>query len=167
MTLLSKPHNFVPAREVQWASFWRAPGFSVGGRSTGRKAAGKRYERLASEMLLEIYPEHYVPHPWLRFQDAGGYRWCQPDGLLIDVAAGRIVIVEMKLSHTADAWWQLKKLYLPVLRVLLPPRYRIGMLEVCKWHDPTIRWPERAEHLQKVNLDWPGELGIHIWNGDI
>ena len=70
-------------------------------RYTGRRAQGVAYERKVQQLLLDNYPDTYVPSPWLCFQSEGSnkWRWCQPDGLLVDIDAGIITCVEVKYSQ--------------------------------------------------------------------
>jgi hypothetical protein len=117
--------------------------------------------------LLELLPDRYVPGPWLYFSAEHGVQWCQPDGLIIDLKGGKIVIVEMKYQHTTDAWWQMRHLYLPVLRHIFPEAlWDFKLLEVVKWYDGMLQWPEPtrlvAHPLDALTI--PGtSTGIHIW----
>jgi len=123
-----------------------------------------RYERRVHEHFLELYPDRYLPSPWVRFtnvEDANA-RWCQPDGLIIDLAAGEIVIVEMKYQHTADAWWQLEKLYKPVLRAMFPAGlWTLRCVEVVKWFDPATAFPVSVRMSEKPTGN--GDFSVHIW----
>jgi hypothetical protein len=96
--------------------------------------------------------------------DAGvGPRWCQTDGLLFDVDRGLITLVECKYQHTSDAWWQLKMLYLPVLRTIFPG-WEFATVEVVKWYDPATKIPEPVFLLPDVGAAQPGKFNVHIWN---
>ena len=161
------PRGFIPAKDVEWAHFADdVPSFSkVSRRATGRRAQGLRYERRVQEMLLQRYPNAYVPGPWLRFSTGGKMKWCQPDGLLFDIRQGLIIIVEIKYNHTSDAWWQLWELYLPVVRKMFPEKlWRIQTLEIVKWYDAVIPWPigirlaEEPHSLPRTDLTC-----VHIW----
>lgn len=100
------------------------------------------------DFLLAAFPQSYVPSPWLHFRSESSekWRWCQPDGLLVDIERGIITCVEVKYSHTENAWWQVRKLYLPVLEKLFPPAlWRLQACEVVKWYDSAVVFPEPVE----------------------
>lgn len=134
-------------------------------RYTGRRAVGVSYERKAQAHLEYLFPETYVPSPWLYFKSAGSskFRWCQPDGLIIDVLRGIVTCVEIKHSHTSDSWWQTRKLYLPVLQKIFPADlWELQVCEVCKWYDVAIDFPEPIE--LTTDVDRPSrKFKVHIW----
>lgn len=105
-----------------------------------------------------------MPSPWFVFAQEGYSRprWCQPDGLLLDLYAGRIVIVEIKYQHTPDAWWQVRQLYQPVVRSAFGPDWDIRACEVVKWYDPAIGFPEPVA-LAKDPALVRDTFGVHIW----
>lgn len=161
------PRGFLPAEDIEWVKMSPvAPPFIRSGRRAGgRRAQGLRYEKKVQEMLLTILPEQYVPSPWLYFAADGKIRWCQPDGLIFDTANGVITIVEIKYQHTTDAWWQLYRLYLPVVREMFPRQlWKIRTLEIVKWFDPQVAWPlgvklaEDPRALPQTDLTC-----VHIW----
>jgi len=161
---MSPPVHFNPAGEVVEAFISpRQPPFIRTRRYSGRRADGIRYERRVHAHLLELFPDTYLPSPWLHFKSAGRWRWCQPDGLLFDLAHGRIIIVEVKYSHTSDAWWQVRRLYLPVLRKCFPEGlWRFEACEVVRWFDPLTHFPEPLEMAAEV--DQHGDkFRVHIW----
>jgi hypothetical protein len=119
---------------------------------------------MAQKMLHERYRGLHLQGPWLRFYSNGKPRWCQPDALLIDVLAGRIVVIEVKYQHTPDAWWQLYHLYVPVLRAMFPPSlWELSVCEVVKWYDPATWFPCRVAMLQDPMTARVNEFGVHIW----
>ena len=161
--LLIPPAEFKPAGRVLAAGFSYPP-FLRRRRYTGRRAEGVRYEKKVQAYLLSTYAEKYVDSPWLRFYSGGKWRWCQPDGLLIDLPAGTITIVEVKYQHTPDAWWQVRQLYQPVLQVLFPERlWTFHACEVVKWYDPAVLFPERVVLAQDVGMYHPS-FKVHIWH---
>ena len=116
--------------------------------------------------LNERYPNHYVQGPWISYFSAGSHtlQYCQPDGLLIDSEQGLIVIIEIKLRHTSDAWWQLRHLYEPVVRKLFgDTQWRYGLVEIVRWFDPAVPFPEKFQKLKTISHIQPGRLGVHIW----
>lgn len=120
----------------------RAPSFADRGHMVrGARAMGIRYEKRIQQELLARYNEYYIPSPWFRFYDAYGQRWCQPDGLFVDIPGGIIIIVEMKHHHTGEAWWKLHKLYLPVVRKVFGPNWKYYCLEIVRWYDSSELFP--------------------------
>lgn len=131
---------------------------------TGRRAEGVRYEKKVQKHLLEHFPDAYVGSPWLHFLPEGAdkWRWCQPDGLLVDFEHGILTVLEVKYSHTSDAWWQVRKLYTPVLQKIFPPSlWKYEACEIVKWYDPATRFPEAVELASE--LDRPSrKFKVHI-----
>ena len=110
----------------------------------------------------------YVASPWFLFKEAGREtpRWCQPDGLLFLPYSGQIIIVECKLKHTSDAWWQLKMLYLPVIAKAFPEHlWKYGLCEVVRWYDPDVFFPEAIRLIPDVAKVGPKDFGVHICRG--
>jgi hypothetical protein len=68
----------------------------------------------------------------------------------------------MKYQHTEKAWWQLRRLYGPLFRWMLPS-YQVCLVEVCRWYDPLTYFPEGVHLLPEVELADPSFLGVHIW----
>lgn len=159
------PQGFRPAGRVLSANFALPPAIRKK-RYTGRRLEGVRYERKVQDYLSSFYGDRYIPSPWLRFFPAGEkaqWRWCQPDGILIDLPRGRITIVEVKYQHTADAWWQVRHLYLPVLQVMFPAsHWEFDFCEVVKWYDPATLFPEKVVLAQEVSMRHPS-FKVHIW----
>src|SRR5574343_230988 len=112
---LLPPTNFIPAGVLEWVrhSTVSPPFIFKGRRATGRRRSGEVYERKVQAWLEGEFEGRYVPSPWFYFKAVGQekVRWCQPDGLLFDPHSGLLTIVEVKLQHTAAAWWQVKLLY--------------------------------------------------------
>jgi hypothetical protein len=116
------------------------------------------------EFLEESLESPILPWPWIQFQEKGEdrFRWCQPDCLAFDPWNGRIIIIEAKYQHTSDAWWQLRQLYFPVVEYLFPS-YSIHLVEVCKWYDPAIYFPEQIDMIPKIENCRIERIGVHIW----
>lgn len=159
---LGMPAGFRPAASPTGAYFCVPPNLKRR-RYTGRRLAGIRYERKVHEYLHSFYGEHYIESPWIRFFDEGKWRWCQPDGLILDLARGVINIVEVKYQHVELAWWQTRKLYAPVLRTMFPAGlWAIEVCEVVKWYDPAVVLPERVILASDVDIPHSG-FKVHIW----
>ena len=144
------------------------PPFIRRGRSTGRFAVGVRYERKVMAHLallaLEKPTVEFVQGPWFQFLDKSGRRWCQADALAIDRQRKIGVIWEVKYQHTSAAWWQLRWLYEPVLRVL-EPSIHFGLVEICHWHDPATIFPEYYDLTNDpFRVPDASRIAVHIWN---
>lgn len=139
------PSQFKPAGDLLWARFAKTgPKFYVRHRISVRQKMGIKFEEMLQWRLSDKH-WNYVPRPWLQFMRKGEGRLqhCQPDGLMIDVSTGTVTVVEMKLAHTTDAWWQMRQLYVPVLRHMFPPtRWQYRCVTIVRFFDPTIQFPE-------------------------
>jgi len=74
-----------------------------------------------------------------------------PDGIV--VYDDRILVFEIKFQHMPEAWWQLVKLYRPVLEAYKP--VPVVTVEVCRSYDPAQPFPE---HVVLINPDSLMEL---------
>lgn len=157
------PRGFKPAGSVSFAQLDRDPGFHTRRNRTlsGAKAAGVRYERKVTKELCGQHPDHYAPGPWLKYwrRRRAKPMWCEPDGLFVDLSLGICFICEVKLAHTARAWWQVRELYTPVMAKILGPDWRIGGVEVCHHADPSVRCPEEPHFIDTL---WDARLDK--WN---
>ena len=157
------PPRFTPAGAVRVAELsLHKPPFIAPPRTRGSKAAGVRYERRAQSVLQDRYGDLYVRSPWFHFLSTT-WRWCQPDGLLVDIARGKITIIEIKLKHTSDAWWQTRRLYEPVVKKVFPPSiWSYAVAEVVRWYDGDVAFPEHFTFVPDPRHVPVGSLGIHI-----
>lgn len=129
---------------------------------TSSQRAGLRYERQTNELLLKKFP-HYMPGPYIHFVDGDTARTCQPDGIAIfnDLA----FIFEIKYQHMPEAWWQLEKLYRPLLEKLWPTK-TISCVEVVRSYDPSMPFPCSVKLIESIE-EWCFEprkdFGVWIW----
>lgn len=162
---LYPPLDFLPVGRVSWAKFAdNPPDFIVRARvhTRGRKRAGVLYEARVHEFLAEA-TQFYMPGPWIVFTEEGSARkrWSQPDALILDFVAGKCTIVEVKLKHTARAWWQIRHQYEPLIRKLLFRGWTFAALEIAQWFDPHTPYPEEivwVDHPTAVPTDKFGVL---------
>jgi hypothetical protein len=161
--VLPPPRRFRPLagqpRSVQLGS--QQTGQSGFGPTAAQKA-GIRYEAKAQVHLAALLP-HYRVAPHIFFEDDDGWRYVVPDGLLIQPRA--TFVFEIKVRHMADSWWQLRKLYVPVLEAL-DPRVPVVPIEVCQSYDPAIEYPEAVQMIEDLETvvkatEWPKV--IHVW----
>ena len=164
------PLDFLPAGRVTWARIAdEPPAFILKARERvrGNRRAGQLYEHDVHWHFKKIC-QYYMPGPWLVFSEAGNHRtrWCQLDGLILDFMQGRLTIVEVKLRHTARAWWQVRRLYEPVLKCILPEaNWEYRALEVSKHIDPSTSFPEKLTYVTKPDEVPAGAFGIHLFTG--
>ena len=134
------PRGFKPAGTVTQARMLEGPPpFTYRDRRTPAQMRGIRYEERVNDAMLLKYGDGYLKSQWFQFFSSGTVRWCQTDGLLLDPWTGQIIIVEVKYSHVADAWWQLFKLYLPVVQAVFGPGWNYSCCEVVKWRSEERR----------------------------
>jgi hypothetical protein len=134
--------HYLPKGEIR--SAWRSAEAPYSGprRPRGAKKAGMIYQR-----KVEAWPGWtgvggIELSPWFCFTDGSRERhYCQPDLLIFH--KDLLIVGEIKIRWTADAWWQLRKLYLPVLSKVFPGRI-LAPLCVCRSFDPAVVFPEPA-----------------------
>lgn len=103
--------------------------------------------------------------PWVEFVDRGKRRWCQPDAILLELNQRLAFVYEVKYQHTADAWWQLRWLYSPVIEKIYPG-WTIGLMEICHWHDPATLFPEPYDLSHDfLHIPSRNKVAVHIWSG--
>ena len=79
-------------------------------RPSAAQKAGLAYQKRIGALLGDTVPApSLVSGPWLWYLDATGRRsYCQPDFLIREPS--RVLVVEVKVRWTADAWYQLRRL---------------------------------------------------------
>ena len=164
-TRFRPPARFHPAGEVLSASFSiEPPPFIRPYKLTGSRRLGVKYEAKGHDHMDRVAPGRYVPGPWFRYINKAGSYWCQPDGLLFDFNRGIITIVEFKLKHTSDAWWQTRRLYEPVVsKVFGLSTWRYSICEIVKWFDGETSFPESFNMARDPTDLTAGSFNVHIW----
>jgi hypothetical protein len=161
------PLDFIPVQVCEWAELADLqPEFIHRPIRRGRRLQGIKYEAAGQVWLRHQYGTAYVGGQWIRFRadGQGKTRWCQTDGILVDAEHKVLTIIEFKYQHTENAWWQLFRLYKPVVEKLFSGRgFRVKCLEICKWFDPAIRAPQAPVLCQNIGAVQEGEFGVHIW----
>jgi hypothetical protein len=115
-------------------------------------------------MLRECFPD-FQGGQWLRFETDGGvHRFCQVDGLLMGEA---LVLFEVKMRFTSDAYFQLHRLYKPVVEKALGRRVE-AMVQICRYFDPFAPFPEPVKVLEEISLEairsvGEGRMGVFVW----
>ena len=66
----------------------------------------------------------------------------------------------MKYRHTGDAWWQLNRFYLPIVRFALP-MFRVTSAEITASYDPSQRLPSPVAFLHEVEKAFETREAFH------
>jgi len=133
---------------------------SLRGRSAAQKA-GIRYERKVVAELSAEFGKEFSPSLWFKFDDrhATG-RWCQVDGLRKTEIS--LTIFEVKSRFISDAGYQLRHLYLPVVRCAFP-NLPIHLVVICKSFDPWTAFPEAYSLIPSLNESKPDLISVFPW----
>lgn len=141
--------------------------FSDYSRALGRTSAqkqGLRYEETIQRALLERYVgSEYAASPHIHFEDDSGARTCLPDGIL--ALGGITYILEIKRAHCAIAWWQLERLYRPLIANYYHDR-QIRVCEIVRTYDPAVTFPvdvKRIESIDDLPLLGESDFGVLLW----
>lgn len=129
--------------------------------STEARRAGIRYEKKVLKALGREYGSRLQPSPTIHFFDEGGMRRIIPDGLLY-LGPLDLAILEIKISHRSDAWYQTQELYRPVVRLLTRPEVRLHVIEVCKSYDPDVIFPWPHDVIMDLKVPSTG-FGVFPW----
>jgi hypothetical protein len=114
--------------------------------------------------LGALYPSQYVSSLAFDFKRFGEMKQVViVDGLLLHNE--HVVVVESKLRHTLDAWHQLRNLYYPV--VLASFARPVRLLEVCRYYDPSVCFPEPTQLVVNIEqfLESGASMGCWFWGG--
>lgn len=155
--------RYLPQGEIRDA--WRTTESPFSGRRARRSGAQKAGLAYQSRIGAWASDGHYlgsvVSGPWYCYVDGGGARrYCQPDLVFDDGLA--IVACEVKLRWTVDAWWQLRKLYLPVLQVAHGRRTPVLSLCICRSYDPAVQVPEPVNLVDDVAGCKPDSFNVLV-----
>jgi len=140
---------------------WKPSGAASGGGLTLAQRAGLRYEAKAQLYLRQQIPD-YIEAPVLTLLAGGNVRRVIPDGMLL---RGELAYVfEIKSQHTHAAWWQLRRLYEPVVRELGGIEDVI-CVEVVRSYDPSIGFPEDIDLCRSIEevLEPSAGMKVLLW----
>lgn len=131
------------------------------------KRAGMVFEDKAHLKLRDLFAEGYLKSPAFHFVDDFGSHCCIPDGVILlqPDSVPVLCVVEVKLTHTPDSWWQLRKLYGPVCQHYFGQRPKV--LEIVKNYEQSVPFPERVELVYEI-FDHvlngkPDDFGVLRW----
>lgn len=132
-------------------------------RRTAQQRAGKAYEARVGKLLFGgSWPGSILRSPWFAYTDASpGVQFCQPDFILDKGRGAEAIVVEVKLRWHPDAWWQLERLYLPVLRHGLPGR-ELHSLCICGSYDPAVAAPGPVVVVRNLSEANPTQFSVLV-----
>lgn len=132
-------------------------------RRSGVRRRGLVFEHNVQESLVSHYPDFYVPNPWirLRLRSQRNHKFYQPDGLYLDFNRRFCIIVEVKLSHTSDAWWQVTKQYVPAIQHIFLG-WDIAVVEICCGYDPHVIFPVDISTVYSIAHVQPGQFRFFL-----
>jgi len=120
-------------REIQGLKWVRVldgrPAGLPQGRPRGAKARGVAFEKAVAESEGFGHARHGM---WLGYEDVNGIGFAQPDFVFAGGSDGTsaLVVAEVKLTWTTQAYRQLRRLYWPLLQLLVGAP--IGGIVVCQ-----------------------------------
>jgi hypothetical protein len=141
-------------REVEFTS-WLPP--KSGGSSFAQRA-GLRYERWVIDTLRENFGPNLLFNLGISFCDDTGRRVAIPDAIVR--LHNALALIEIKYTHTDFAWWQLRRLYEPLLFRLT--RAPIFLIEVCKSYDPSVVFPESFHYIPDLSPAHLRRSSVHV-----
>lgn len=175
----------LPPSDIHWAHRTsETPHANKRSRRSPAQRAGLAYQRKVEEYLtvsrrggaLDVGPWFvYSCHDRVR-------RYCQPDVLILRpggaeggissplpaegphakrASAASITVCEIKLRWTPDAWWQLRKLYLPVLRAASPAATLIPLV-ICRSFDPALPQGEPVRFVDNEEEASPDAFNVLV-----
>src|SRR5688500_14532307 len=106
--------RYKPVRHLSWAQLRAKPAFTPHQPRTAAPRRGVKYEQKVHDRLAALFGVRYTPSQWIQYGADGRVSWIQIDGILVLDNPGRICLLEVKYSHTAEAYWQLENCYLPI-----------------------------------------------------
>lgn len=159
---------------LEEAGLAQASPYPVPRKLKGSKAAGLAYERKFGKALPGIlegtpFAQHSIhAGQWIEFRDAAGAGFAQPDFYLLPPLDSILlpdfgIILETKLSINTRGWFQLEKLYLPLLRKI----YRIDfkLILVCKNMRPGFSEYPMLDVIEPLVRDTPAK-SVWQWLGN-
>lgn len=154
--------RFRPNSKILDAAFIDTPAFSTNQKHRGARRAGITFEKRVGEFLNGLFGNQVVSNSWISyFDESNGDRICSPDHLIIDVKAGVVTVVECKLSHTANAWYQLNDVYAPVIKFLFPG-FDVRLIEICKNYERSISYPQVPRIVCDLHKEFKGGDNVMV-----
>jgi hypothetical protein len=152
------PKNFTPVEAIEAACICSAPSFVNTSRCKGVQLKGLKFEAQVTSKLDRLDDWEGIPGIWFEFKDQTGHRYAQADWVGFNFRKGVCVIVEVKLSRVAKAWWQLNKLYYPLVSHLFHS-WPIAMVEVVANMKP-VDIPKPVVAITSLNEAVPNQTSL-------
>lgn len=132
-----------------------------------RSRAGPKYRpglKYQTRVINRLKGEEgLVPGPWFCYVDASTKRrYCQPDFILQREGEALVLIGEIKRVFHPDSWWQLERIYSPVVRIALPFATSFICICVCRSFDPAVRLPAVPHLIRTLEEAQEGEFNILV-----
>ena len=150
------------SRRVNVVDSGNKKGFTTA-QQNGLRYEAKVAKRLRSGLDYQVGAK-YLDQPYLDFEDDLGPRVVIPDGLAL-LPGGLALVFEIKSQHMPEAWWQLRRLYQPVVRQL-PFVSQVSVVEVVRSYDPAMGFPETVQlctTLDQVLWSRPEPFKVLLW----
>lgn len=135
---------------------------------TAAQRAGLRYEAKVQQQLFIRLGYNYEISPFIHFTDDSGARTCIPDGIYRSSGTRArdryFIIFEIKSQHMPEAWWQLERLYRPLLEH--HSQFKVFCCEICRSYDPAMPFPAKTKlvtDLEAYVRDPFPEFGVLSW----
>lgn len=145
---------------------WDRAGLPGAGPARGKTAAQNAGLRYEAKVLSRLWSEFggFLSQVPFRFTSDFVSEKCILDGIIFRPEMRELVLVEVKSRHTADAWFQLRYLYHPVVSVVFPG-WGIRLLEICKSYEPGVKLPEPYVLHKSVEefLEKGAAFGVVCW----
>lgn len=110
--------------------------------------AGLRYERRVCDALSSRYP-NVLRSPWIKYRNGTKYfNFCQPDAIIFH--EDRVIIIEIKLTHTRSARQKLISFYGPILQHIYPDHTQSYVQIYRNWRPRAHKEPYDINDLLKV-----------------
>lgn len=153
--------RYVPQGPIRTAARVARSPHAPAKRASAAQKAGLRFQaRVRDWAFRGTFSGTISEGPWFSYEDSSsGLHFCQPD-FLFD-GSGVLVVVEAKRTFSADAWWQLQKLYVPVLHKVRPGALVVPLC-VCKSFDPHTVIPEPVNLVQDLMDCKPGRFNVLV-----
>lgn len=150
------PRGFKSVRGLSAVRMIEEPQFAkTNGNVRGAKRKGLLYQEQVVDRLDALCGDRWEPlaGPWFEFVDFSGHRYAQADWIGFDIRSGIIALVEIKYTRVPDAWWQMNRLYRPLLAKLFP-QFKIAMLEIAT-NVVNVKVPEEVQIVHSLDAVKP------------
>lgn len=130
------------------------------GNVRGSKRKGLLYQERIVDHLDQVKGEEWeaIPGLWFEFYESRGKRFAQADWVGFNPKEGLVCIAEVKLSRVPLAWWQLNRLYKPLVQKLFP-EWNIALLEITATVY-NVAIPEPTPVIRELGKVIPGKTSV-------